>query len=63
MGALLLMLMLFGGWLLLSALMDWDWCLGPIDLGPAAVLLGDELVRWIIGTSGALLLLFSGCSR
>ena len=32
MAGLLLMFVLLGLWLMAAALMDWDWCLGGIDL-------------------------------
>lgn len=57
MGALMLMLTLFGVWLLVAALMDWEWCLGPIDLREVGILVGEDTLRWIIGGIGVLLIL------
>ena len=63
MGAILLMLMLFGCWLVLAAVMDWDWCLGPIELDAAIILFGNDTVRWCLGGVGGMMVLFALLAR
>ncbi len=51
-------LAILGGWVLLATLLDWDSCLGVIDLRAAGEVMGDDdLARWVFGGGGAVLLL------
>jgi hypothetical protein len=51
-------LMILGLWAVIAALLDWDSCLGVIDLRAAGAALGDDnLARWAVGCGGMLLIL------
>ena len=63
MGSILLLICLFGCWLVISALLDWDWSFGAFDHYPVESTLGTEVVRWGLFTVGLLMMLvgFGGC--
>ncbi len=65
MGGLLVLITLFGVWLVVAAVLDWDWSLGTIDLTPAEATLGTEAVRWGVCVVGLALLFLGmgGCTR
>ena len=46
MGSILLLLCVFGCWLVICSLFDWDWSFGAIDPYPAEATVGAEVVRW-----------------
>ena len=46
MGSILLLISLFGCWLVISSLLDWDWSFGAFDHYPIESTLGTEVVRW-----------------
>lgn len=65
MGGLLLILTLLGIWLVVAAVMDWDWSLGTFDPYPGEATIGGEAVRWgscVVGLA-FLFLGMGGCSR
>jgi len=59
MGGLMLILTVLGVWLVIAAVMDWDWSLGTVDMYPAETTLGAEVIRWGICIIG-LALMFIG---
>ncbi len=59
MGGLLLILTLMGAWLVVAAVLDWDWSFGTLDPTPAEDALGVEALRWSVCGVG-LTLLFIG---
>ena len=64
MGGILLLLCIFGCWLVICSLFDWDWSFGAVDPYPAEATVGAEVVRWGIFTIGLAMMLvgFGGCS-
>ena len=64
MGSILLVICLFGCWLVVSSTLDWDWSFGAFDHYPAESALGTEVVRWGLFSLGILMMLvgFGGCS-
>jgi len=47
-----------GLWASIACLLDWDTCLGVIDIRAAGQAVGDDLVaRWSIGACGVLMIL------
>ena len=55
--AVALIFITLGLWALLACLLDWDSCLGVIDLRAAGAVVGDEVARWSVGAGGAALML------
>lgn len=56
MAGLMLLATLIGLWLIVSVLVNQDCFLGLIDVSHAELVLGDEAVRWIVGSLGAVFL-------
>jgi hypothetical protein len=41
-----------GGWLLVSALANWDWYKGLVDFAVVETLFGEDAARWVGGLAG-----------
>jgi hypothetical protein len=50
-------LMILGLWAVVAAILDWDTCLGVIDIRAAGEAMGDDVARWAVGIGGLVLLL------
>ena len=63
MGALMILFVLLGTWLLIASLLDWDASCGVIDLQTPGILLGENVIRRIVAGFGVVILFFafSGC--
>ncbi len=56
--AVAMILILLGVWVALACLLDWDTCLGVIDLRAAGQAVGSDLAsRWSFGAGGVALIL------
>ena len=63
MAGLLILFAILGAWLLIASALDWDASCGVLDLQTPGILLGESVVRWIIGGLGGAIVLLSlaGC--
>ncbi len=59
------MMTLLGMWLVIAAIMDWDWSFGGFDMYPAENAFGLELVRWGVFAVGLAFMFvgMGGCNQ
>lgn len=56
MAALAYIIVLVGLWLLVSALLNWEWYESILEFRLAEAFLGEDSARWLCGVSGVVLM-------
>jgi len=56
--ALAIIIVLFGVWLVISALANWDWYKGITDFAATEAVFGESAARWLCGVLGIVAIVF-----